>query len=237
MTLVSHDHRFIFLETRKTAGTSVEMYLQPFCTPPGTPVEEWGEAIVSKHGIVGQRLGKKGREAPPPPGVERNVWFSHQDCEDLRSKLPADVWKTYEKITVVRNPFAKVLSGYFWRNRKVKLPEDPEENIARFRKTLTTGNRITDDHEIVFARNKLRFPVFQPTIVLRMENLRNDLETLAERLGLDRSRTELPVTKSSGRAPGVIPMCDWYDTETANIVRDRLDWMFTAGGYPREVPE
>ena len=32
---ISHKHKFIFLKTTKTAGTSVEAYLQPLCVPEG----------------------------------------------------------------------------------------------------------------------------------------------------------------------------------------------------------
>jgi hypothetical protein len=31
--IVSHRHRFIFIKTTKTAGTSVEMFLRQFCGP------------------------------------------------------------------------------------------------------------------------------------------------------------------------------------------------------------
>ncbi|WP_121631366.1 sulfotransferase family 2 domain-containing protein [Tropicibacter alexandrii] len=236
MTLVSHDHRFIFLKTRKTAGTSVEMYLQPFCTPPGTPVEEWGEAIISDHGIVGQRLGRTGRSAPPPPGAVRDTWYSHHAAEDLKAQLPPKVWRRYEKITVVRNPFAKVLSGFFWRNRGQTLSDHPDQLIPRFRKSVRDGN-VSDDRKIVFVRGWLRRDKFVPDTVLHAERLGPDLARLTERLGLESSRTSLPVTKSSGNKARVLPLTEWYDDETADIVRDRLDWMFRAGGYSREVPE
>jgi hypothetical protein len=43
--IISHRHRFIFIKTRKTAGTSIEVYLSRFCgeedvvTPLNPPVE------------------------------------------------------------------------------------------------------------------------------------------------------------------------------------------------------
>lgn len=236
MTLVSHDHRFVFLKTRKTAGTSVEMYLQPFCTPPGTPVTEWGEAIVSDHGIVGQRLDKARRAEPPAPDVVRDEWFAHQPARGIKRKLPPEQWDSYEKITAVRNPFHKVLSGFFWRKRDAALPEDPAARVEMFRDTVRKGH-ISDDADIVFIEEEGTAPQFLPDTIIRAEALAPDLEALTERLGLDTSRTELPLTKSSGRAPGVLPLTEWYDEATANIVRDRLDWMFSAGGYSREVPE
>lgn len=234
MTLISHDHRFIFLKTRKTAGTSAEMYLQPFCTPPGTPVTEWGEAIVSDHGIVGQRLGRDLLQTPPPPGAVRDVWFSHQTVKSLRQQVPRRVWKTYEKITVVRNPFAKVLSGFFWRNRNATLPQDAKALITRFRNHVVKRT-FTTDVDITHEQRLFGKPRLVAQTILRAEHLATDLAALAARLGLDTARTNLPVTKNSGSAPRAIPLGDWYDTPTTDIVRRRLAWMFDAGGY-EEVP-
>ena len=50
--LVSHRYKFIYTKTRKTAGSSVESYFEPFCMPHG----EWtqrhlGEEYVSDVGI------------------------------------------------------------------------------------------------------------------------------------------------------------------------------------------
>ncbi len=38
--LVSHSKKFIFLKTMKTAGTSVEIYLERYCVPSDTYVEQ-----------------------------------------------------------------------------------------------------------------------------------------------------------------------------------------------------
>ena len=56
MTLVSHKHQFVFLKTRKTAGTSIEMLLEPFCAPPGHVPVERTEGMVTPHGVIGHRL-------------------------------------------------------------------------------------------------------------------------------------------------------------------------------------
>ena len=45
--IVSHEHRFIFLKTKKTAGTSLELALSQLCGPDDviTPVAETDEAL------------------------------------------------------------------------------------------------------------------------------------------------------------------------------------------------
>ena len=53
--IVSHEHKFIFLKTKKTAGTSVELALTELCGPDDviTPLTEIDEA---------QRAGKRGAQ-------------------------------------------------------------------------------------------------------------------------------------------------------------------------------
>jgi len=55
MALVCYEHNFIFLKTYKTAGTSVEMALEPLCVPPGTEIVEHHPVIKTRYGIVGRR--------------------------------------------------------------------------------------------------------------------------------------------------------------------------------------
>lgn len=228
MTLVSFSHKFIFLKTRKTAGTSVEMYLQPFCTPSDTPVEEWCEAIVSKQGIVGQRLGVEGRRLPPADPSLRDQWFSHQNAADLKRKLPWWAWRRSTKITVLRNPFRRVLSGFLWRNRKVLDDWSIERQIRQFRKSLR-NDIISDDRSIVFIKGK-----FQPDIVLHAECLASELPALMSRLNLDPTRTTLPRTKVS-KPKKNLPLSDWYDAEGESAVRKNLSWMFETGGYSLDL--
>lgn len=57
--LLSHSKRFIYLKTGKTAGTSVEIFFQPYCLPEEhichhTPTHTMEETI-SEAGIVGYR--------------------------------------------------------------------------------------------------------------------------------------------------------------------------------------
>jgi len=230
MTLVSHDHKFILLRTRKTASTSTEMYLQPYCTPPGTPVVELGECIVSEHGIVGQRLGKT-REVPAAEGVVRDQWFSHHAAQKLKSKLGASVWKEYTKITIVRNPFEKVRSAFMWQNRNKLETWTDKQKINRFRRQVK-AERYKDDREIVFTKLKSKKPIFAPQVLIRSEHLQEDLLSLSETLKLDPSITTLPHTKSTVKKRPSIPLADWYDTETIDCVRQRLAWIFEHGDYP-----
>ena len=53
--IVSHEHRFIFIKTRKTAGTSIEISLSKYCGPNDiiTPIAEVDEKIRESLGHKG----------------------------------------------------------------------------------------------------------------------------------------------------------------------------------------
>jgi hypothetical protein len=70
--LISHVRQFIYLKTRKTAGTSVEIYFEPYCVDPrhyhGEEHERKG--AVSDWGIVGAR-----RQA------SLQTWYNHMPAD------------------------------------------------------------------------------------------------------------------------------------------------------------
>ena len=53
--IVSHQHRFVFIKTRKTAGTSIEIALAEHCGPADiiTPIDEVDEQIRRELGHRG----------------------------------------------------------------------------------------------------------------------------------------------------------------------------------------
>jgi len=118
--LVSHRKRFIFTKTVKTAGTSIESYFERWCMPEGEwkPVHVRGE-YVSDAGIIGERSGN-------PRGAK---WYNHMSCKCIYDQVGCDIWNRYFKFTVVRNPFDKVISGFF--SCPIIPPEDSGPRVAR----------------------------------------------------------------------------------------------------------
>ena len=55
--IISHAHKFIFLKTNKTAGTSIEIALSKFCGPSDiiTPISPEDEEMRRKLGYLGSQ--------------------------------------------------------------------------------------------------------------------------------------------------------------------------------------
>lgn len=130
--IVSHRHRFIFLKTKKTAGTSVEIALSRICGP---------EDVVTGFGVVDEKIrsgvGGVTRQNNTAPPLEAPV-FQHSGARRCRRAVGAEVFENYFRFVVERNPWDTVVSLYFWlnRNREVftfdELLRRPEvETLAR----------------------------------------------------------------------------------------------------------
>ena len=228
MVLVCHPHRFIFMKTRKTAGTSVEMYLERFAIPGDryTGSEEVRETVTDT-GILGSRLG--GRR-------KGDTWYNHMPAKRVRSQLGAPTWDSYLKITTVRNPYARLLSQFLYR-RGGRYPGD-EREFARLRDEFVRfvkggwfrRREWTNDLEIAGIDGRVEMDV-----LIRNETLHEDVEALCARLGLPWEPARLPHTKKAAGDKGRFPLALYYTPETRRIVAREFDWLLSR--VPYRLPE
>ncbi|WP_112321899.1 sulfotransferase family 2 domain-containing protein [Oceanibium sediminis] len=222
MVLVSHSHEFLFIKTGKTAGTSVEMYLEPFCRPPGARITERTRQHKSRYGIVGARMTGHGN------ALTRALfpWRNHMSAADIRARLGKRRWDRYARITTIRNPFDKALSQYLWKTRS-PTPQTPEE-LADFRAAFLehlASYRGLADHDTLHIDGS-----YAATMTIRYEYLQDDLAKVCQTLDLETHGRALPHTKRT-RDTGARPLAAYYDPRAIDIVRDRYAWIFERFGY------
>jgi hypothetical protein len=227
--LVSHRKQFIFTKTEKTAGTSVESYFEQYCMPDG----EWQESHyrgehVSEAGIIGYR-------GPDPRG---STYYHHMSAERIRDLVGQDTWQRYFKFTVVRNPFDKLLSYFFWLHRPKKssasqrlkavarrmiggthrmAPEDLSTTISRFRRWLREEGVVADrDKYLIDGRECVDY-------FIRFENLMEGVKHVCDRISVPFEASRIPEFKQGTRPEGM-RTADFYDRETEQIVRELYGW-------------
>lgn len=124
--LISHKHKFIFVKTRKTAGTSIELGLSRFCDGPDdvvTPLVEPKEmqdaaghpghknCIVPWNSMTARDLAKL-------PLRGRPEFYGHSTAEFIKQHIPDHIWDSYFVFAFERNPYTRALSQFFWNTRE-----------------------------------------------------------------------------------------------------------------------
>ncbi|MEJ2058516.1 MAG: sulfotransferase family 2 domain-containing protein [Desulfofustis sp.] len=131
--LISHRKKFIFTKTSKTAGTSVESFFEQYCMPKN----QWSEShareeCVSEAGIIGCR----GND------ISRSKWYNHMPAKEIREIIGKDIWNSYFKFTVVRNPFDKLISGFHMLENKKLRYGNKEKLNEIFNRIFDRGDPI-----------------------------------------------------------------------------------------------
>ncbi|MEM9423071.1 MAG: sulfotransferase family 2 domain-containing protein, partial [Pseudomonadota bacterium] len=205
------DHKFIFLKTKKTAGTSIEMYFQDYCVPPelraelaATGASTQTQGVESQHGIVAYR---------GPRDPEQKL-YNHMSAAEVRAYAP-DLFENYFKFTVVRNPYDKVVSFFWHRNRKREELKNPDFETVRyeFKKWLKAVGVRPRDRSVYSIDGNLVVDY-----CIRYESLMEGLEHVCRVTGIPYEPDRLGTFKGGYHAVSR-PYQDYYDDETREMVR------------------
>jgi hypothetical protein len=155
--IISHEHKFIFLKTRKTAGSSVELALRKLCGPediiaPIGPAEERRQQAQNYNGRPPQNWRVHGWWQSPQPLFQR-YWFkvspkdygyyNHMPAPEARALLNDDkLWRSYFKFAFDRNPWDRQVSAYHFRYRDTKNPPPFSAYMKRRRRAWINNYEI-----------------------------------------------------------------------------------------------
>jgi hypothetical protein len=216
--ILSHKHKFIFLKTAKTGGTSVEIALSRFCGPDDilTPLSPSQEKMRRRSQARNYALGL-GRLGVNLPGTiahsfpSLSGFYHHMPASQIRNLIGREVWDSYLKFTIERNPWERQVSHYFWRMRgRARQPDfeafltSPTERLFHKGRQdnwsiYTIDGRIAVDHIIQYA------------------NLEEGLIEICARMGItDRVRLPRANTKASNERPDYR---EFYSDRTRELVR------------------
>jgi hypothetical protein len=195
--IISHQYRFIFIKTRKTASTSVEIALSQFVGQEGviTTIDPTDEAVRADLGFRGpqnleiplgrytlrnwaERLGRG----------KRALYYNHMPAREIRATVGRRIWKRYYRFCFERNPWDRALSLYYWRTQHIRprpslldfLHSVPKADLSNWNKYTIWGKPAVDR-------------------ICLYESLQREMESLRRTLGLP-SRFQVPHTKHLSRA-------------------------------------
>ncbi|QUY44826.1 sulfotransferase family 2 domain-containing protein [Acaryochloris marina] len=216
--IISHKHKFIFIKTEKTAGTSIEIALSKYCGDDDiiTPLVIEDEQTRQKHAARGAqnyyvdfknytvkdwgKLLVKGH---------RKMFYHHMSAEEIKWLIPAEIWNNYYKFSFERNPWDKVISWYYWTYKSEPRPSLKEFIHSGEASEVKGWSLYTIEDQIIADR------------IGRFENLNGDILEISKTLGLPkplrllRSKSNFRKEKKSYR--------DLLDVED----RDAIEKMFS----------
>lgn len=137
--IVSHSHEFVFVKTKKTAGTSIEVFLAQHCsdgdvvTPVGVEPETRDHRPRNYRGIVNPFPEAAGLVTASSQWrqvdgggvlksfghlIKRKRFYNHIPAYRIQHRLGRDRWQRYASFAVERNPWDKALSQFYWKARR-----------------------------------------------------------------------------------------------------------------------
>ena len=206
--LVSHRYRFIFVKTKKSAGSSVELAFEPYARP-----ESWvppsGELdfptleMVSEAGIVGARS----------PEAKKNAkYFDHMPAQTIRREVTPKVWKQYFKFCTIRNPWDKTVSFFHFTHKDLR-DAPTKQVIRRFRRWVdSAGRRRGLDKGIYWIDGAPAMDGY-----IRYHALAADTAAVAARLGIEEVKIGNVHTEHRQRG---VPYEEYYDQDARSAVAE-----------------
>lgn len=174
--IISHKYKFIFIKTNKTAGTSIEIALSKFCGPEDiiTPISPEDENIREK-------LGYRGPQ-------NYDGFYNHISAKEIKKNIDSEIWKSYFKFCMERNPWDRFVSFYFYTNRTESRLDINEyvKNDCIYKLRKMGYENYTIDGTVVVDK------------VCLYEKLERDLQDIANIVRLP-EELELPHAKSKYR--------------------------------------
>jgi len=152
---ISHKYRFIFIKTRKTAGSSLEKF---FLDIHNNDKEYVFGGMPPEHLLPINCVGD----------VEHKGW------KWIEKHFPNE-WKNYYKFTVERNSWDKVVSIYFWQRYYGPWKIKPFNEYIKTQKKLFNRkcwSLYTDDNNLKVDN------------VIQFGNLHNNFKKIARNIGI-----------------------------------------------------
>lgn len=229
--IISHKHKFIFIKTRKIAGTSLEIALSPYLGPDdiitrlganeealrkqssGLTARNHRKPFYSYTPLdylrVAYRMLKFRRYAGLDDFLRRALpadYLEHMPAYAVRDKIGHEIWDNYHKFSIERNPydFAVSLYCYLYPERELSFHEFVHQGQAY---SLNNYDRYTINGMVAVDT------------LLDYEQLYDQLPGLLESLQLPREIGDtFGTTRAKGNHRGRDGYRAFYDTPTRRTI-------------------
>lgn len=235
--ILSHKHKFIFLKTIKTAGTSIESALSEICGPDDIITPFSPENDEFRNGRAPQNYRLNHPLVPKRPLLRRLLrrperyyhtsvgFYEHMPAWRVKAYVGDDIWNSYFKFAFERNPWDRQLSYYYYKTRKLNRRPSFQSFMRNRRKAFVENFSLyTIDSDIAVD------------FLGRYENLNADFQTALERIGVT-APLELPKANISSNRDKESAYQSQYDDRLKALVEDWYKSEIDALNYTFEWPD
>ena len=220
--IISHTHKFIFIKSFKTAGTSVEAELSNICSGSDivTPMNDYRHNRDENGVFIHKSMNAEEFIRLDLPNIQ------HADALTIKNQVTPEVWNDYFKFSITRNPWDRAVSYFYWENR-LNPALNPTKKFYHYLgipfKELEQLKLLFSDYikQATWPNNDCFYIIDdQPCtdFVIQYERLSEDYSKVCKKLDLTASM--LPRLKGSVRKQRY-HYSDYYDEETIAIVAER----------------
>ena len=251
MAIISHRHKFIFIKTRKTAGSSIEIFLAGSVGPEDIMCPT-GDG--KKIGIVDQNNRKNIRELTfrdfsqfsrrfiknmvksGKPDFKRSfnklhrvIKSSHASASELKDICGEEIWNSYYKFCFERNPFDRLISLYHWRSRNLKVKPHFKEFVSSIIEKHNKQQKKNKNSS--FWSNRPFYEIDEQIVVdkvCKFENLEQEMRDFYALKGMPWDG-ELPHMKGGFRPEKHYR--EYYDSELRRLCESAFSFEMENFGY------
>ena len=178
--IVLHKQKIIALKARKVGGTSFEIALSKFANKDSiiTPITLDDEKLRESLGYLGpqnykykteeiKKLSLKKRIGMNLNEKKRLKFYNHIPAYLVKQRLGDNIWNTYTKIAIIRNPFDYMVSSFFWemKTKKKKTDLSFEEYVLKRKDKIKANEKIYKINNENIIDYKIRYDNLQTDIL------------------------------------------------------------------------
>lgn len=219
--IISFKHKFIFVKSRKTGGTSVQVALSEFCGPDDiiTGAIKREDGTIEENYGKGQNTDKFFTDHPHPTVEQIKDWLEQKGYN----------WEDFYSFTVMRNPFDLIVSRYHWDVAGKGKQETSIENFRYWIVDYLKSGRYKTDLQRQYVKDN-RDNQFVSSVYY-YESLDLGFELILEKLGLP--KTSLNFNLKSGYRDKSIHFGEYYTKGLVELVLDYFSEDFLGTSYKK----
>ncbi len=164
--LISDSHRFIFVHTRKAAGSSIRDTLKPLSIHKPTD-------IISK---------LKSRVLHVEGDYHKYAFRQHSDINVAKKIIPKELFDSYFKFAFVRNPWKRLVSEFEFIKRRPDHGRHKKVMRMTYNEYIKYQAKRYDAHQINMLADKNG--KLQMNFIGKFENLQEDWNFICDKIGV-----------------------------------------------------